>query len=206
MTMAATRFAAALMLGALAAPAALASQTEPPAPAYEALLACRSVEAEAERLNCLDRELAAFADAVEARRVVVIEREAVRALERESFGIDMPGVQRLAGLLRRGGDVAGEPETETLDDGSEIVYRADGAVQEIRSVPVTSVRQNPVGKLIVTLANGQVWIQTDSTTIGPVSSRRIEGGLTADLHPGALGSNFMTLSHHPRRFRARRLE
>lgn len=206
MTMAATRFAAALMLGALAAPAVMAAQSEPPAPAYEALMACRNVQAESERLACLDRELAAFADAVEARRVVVIERDAVRALERESFGIEMPGIQRLTGLLRRGGAEPGGPETETLADGSQVVYRADGGVEEMRALPVTAVRYDRTGKVIVTLANGQVWIQTDLTTFGRVSRSRIEDGLTADLFPGALGSNFMALSHHPRRFRARRLE
>ncbi|MCH8489063.1 MAG: hypothetical protein LAT81_03915 [Oceanicaulis sp.] len=206
MTMPATRFAAALILGALGAPAALAAQSEPPAPAYEALMACRSVEAEAERLTCLDRELAAFADAVEARRVVVIDRETVLALERENYGIIMPGVQHLTNLLRRGGAEPDGPATETLADGSQIVYRADGGVQEMRALPVTAVRYDRAGKAIVTLATGQVWIQTDSTMFARVSRSRIEGGLTANIYPGAMGSNFMALSHHPRRFRARRVE
>lgn len=206
MTMAASRFAAALMMGALAAPPALAAQSEPPAPAYEALMACRGVEAETDRLACLDRELAAFADAVEARRVVVIEREAVRALERESFGIEMPGLQRVTGLLRGSGGASAGPETETLADGSQIIYRADGGVEEMRALPVTAVHYDRAGKAVITLANGQVWSQTDSTTFGRVSRSRIEDGLTADIYPGALGSNFMALSHHPRRFRARRVE
>ncbi|WBQ09116.1 hypothetical protein L2D01_09435 [Hyphomonadaceae bacterium ML37] len=203
--MAATRFAAALMLGALAIPPAQA-QDDPPAPAYQALMACRSVEPEAERMACLDRELARFAAAVETGRVVVIEREAVRALERESFGIDMPGIQRLTGLLRRSGSQTSETDTETLEDGSQIVYRADGGVEEMRAMPVTRVTYDRVGMAMVTLANGQVWVQTDSTNFGRVTRSRIEDGLTADLYPGALGSHFMALSHHPRRFRARRLE
>lgn len=204
--MSATRFAAALLLGGLATPAALAGHNEPPAPAYEALVACQSIEAETERLACLDRELANFAEAVESRRVVVIERDAVRALERESFGIEMPGIQRLTGLLRRGGSELNGPETETLADGSQVVYRADGGVEEMRSLPVTAVRYDRAGMAIVTLANGQVWIQTDSTSFGRVTRARLDNGITADLFPGALGSNFMALSHHPRRFRARRLE
>jgi len=203
--MAATRFAAALMLGALAIPPVQA-QDDPPAPAYQALMACRSVEPEAERMACLERELARFAAAVETGRVVVIEREAVRALERESFGIDMPGIQRLTGLLRRSGSQTSETDTETLEDGSQIVYRADGGVEEMRAMPVTRVTYDRVGMAMVTLANGQVWVQTDSTNFGRVTRSRIEDGLTADLYPGALGSHFMALSHHPRRFRARRLE
>jgi len=203
--MAATRFAAALMLGALAIPPVQA-QDDPPAPAYQALMACRSVEPEAERMACLERELARFAAAVETGRVVVIEREAVRALERESFGIDMPGIQRLTGLLRRSGSQTSETDTETLEDGSQIVYRADGGVEEMRGMPVTRVTYDRVGMAMVTLANGQVWVQTDSTNFGRVTRSRIEDGLTADLYPGALGSHFMALSHHPRRFRARRLE
>lgn len=204
--MAAQHFAAAAMLVALAAPAALSAQTEPPARAYEALIACRSVESQAERMACLDRELALFADAVESGRVVVIEREAVRALERESYGISMPGVQRLTGLLRRGGSQSSEPETETLEDGSQVIYRADGGVDEMRALPVADVRYDRVGKVIVTLANGQVWVQTDSTTFGRVTSARLQDGITADLYPGALGSHFMALSHHPRRFRVRRTD
>jgi len=206
MTMTAIRFAAAFVLGALATPAALAAQTEPPAPAYEALIACRSVESEAERMACLDRELARFAEAVESGRVVVIEREAVRALERESYGITMSGVQRLTGLLRRSGAQSNEPETETLEDGSQIVYRADGGVDEMRALPVTGVRYDRAGKAVVTLANGQIWVQTDSTSFGRVTRARLDEGLTADLLPGAMGSNFMTLSHHPRRFRVQRTD
>lgn len=205
LTMAARRLAAALMLGALTAPAAMA-QDEPPAPAYEALMACRTVEPAADRMACLDRELARFADAVDSGRVVVIEREAVRALERESYGITMPGVQRLTGLLRRGGSQASEPETEMLEDGSQIIYRADGAVDEMRALPVTSVSYDRAGKVVVALANGQVWVQTDSTSFGRVTRARLEEGLTADLLPGAMGSHFMTLSHHPRRFRVRRTD
>lgn len=206
MTMTAIRFAAAFVLGALATPATLAAQTEPPAPAYEALVACRSVESEAERMACLDRELARFAEAVESGRVVVIEREAVRALERESYGITMSGVQRLTGLLRRSSAQGNEPETETLEDGSQIVYRADGGVDEMRALPVTGVRYDRAGKAVVTLANGQIWVQTDSTSFGRVTRARLDEGLTADLLPGAMGSNFMTLSHHPRRFRVQRTD
>lgn len=198
------RFATALIAGALAAPAALAVQAETPAPAYDALMACRSVEPVADRTACLERELARFAEAVESGRIVVIERDAVRALERESYGISMPGVQRLTGLLRRTGSETGEPETETMEDGSQITYGADGAVQEMRALPVRSVTYNRAGKAVVTLANGQVWTQTDSIMFGRVTRARIEEGLTADLYPGALGSNFMALSHHPRRFRVSR--
>lgn len=200
------RFASVLLAGALAAPAALAHQDEPASPAYTALMACRAVEPDTERMACMDRELAAFARAVETGHVVVIEREAVRALERESFGIAMPGVQRLTGLLRRGGGESAEAETETLQDGSQIIYRADGGVEEMRALPVRTVNYDRTGRAIVTLANGQVWVQTDSTQFGRVSRSRLEEGLTADLIPGALGSYFMALSHHPRRFRARRSE
>lgn len=157
-------------------------------------------------MACLDRELARFAQAVESGRVVVIERETVRALERESYGIAMPGVQRLTGLLRRSGSETGEPETEILQDGSQITYRADGAIGEMRSLPVTGVSYDRTGKAVVSLANGQVWVQTDSTSFGRVSRARLEEGLTADLLPGAMGSHFMVLSHHQRRFRVRRTD
>lgn len=207
LTMAVTRFAAALLMGAaLTVSPALARQDEPPSPAYAALIACRAVQAEPERFACLERELARFAEAVDTGRVVVIEREAVRALERESYGITMPGVQRLTSLLRRGGAGDGEAETETLEDGSQIVYRADGGVDEMRALPVAEVSYDHAGKAVVTLANGQVWVQTDSTSFGRVTRSRLEEGLTADLLPGAMGSHFMTLSHHPRRFRVRRTD
>ncbi len=62
------------------------------------------------------------------------------------------------------------------------------------------------GKLRITLANGKVWAQTDSTRIPTISNRDVRNGLTAEIETGLMGAHFMTLSNNTRRrFRAARI-
>jgi len=62
------------------------------------------------------------------------------------------------------------------------------------------------GKLRVTLANGQVWAQTDSTRLPTISDRDVRNGLTAEIESGLMGAHFMSLSSNTRRrFRAERI-
>ena len=174
------------------------------------LLACRALTDDAARLACQDEHLASLAQATESGRIVVVERQALRQVERESFGFNLPSVGRLSGFLRRPDNTEAEQlaeaETETFDDGSTATYNANGAMERLSGVPVSEVTTRG-GKLRVTLANGQVWAQTDSTRLPRISSRAVREGLTAEIETGVLGAHFMTLSNNERRrFRAERVQ
>ena len=171
------------------------------------LLACRTLSDDAARLACQDEHLASLAQATETGRVVVVERQALREVERESFGFNLPSVGRLGDFLRRPEreDVA-EAETEVLEDGSTATYNDNGSLDRLAGIPVSNVSMRG-GKLRVTLANGQVWAQTDSTRLPRISSRAVREGLTAEIETGLLGAHFMTLSNNERRrFRAERVQ
>ncbi|VXC65629.1 hypothetical protein [Oceanicaulis alexandrii] len=200
--------AAAIAVLAASAPA-LAQEAQSESDTLNRLLACRALSDDAARLACQDEHLNTFAQATETGRIVVVERRALREVERESFGLNLPSVGRLGGLLRRRDSeeaATAVAEVETLEDGSTATYNASGSLDSLVGVPVSEVSMRG-GKLRITLANGQIWAQTDSTRLPRISSRAVRDGLTADIESGVLGAHFMSLSNSQRRrFRAERVE
>jgi len=194
------------------APAALAQAQDAPSEsaALNALLACQSITDDTQRLACQDEQLAAFAQATQSGQVMVVERRAVQAVARESFGLDLPSISRLTSVFRRGSApdsqaVAAATEVTEFEDGSTATYDELGQIEQISGLVVTNVEERQ-GKLWVTLENGQVWRQTDSALVPRISARRVRNGITASVERGALGSHFMRLSSHSsRRFRAERI-
>lgn len=193
-------------------------------PVVDRLLACRAIEASAERAACLDAAVDGFAQALERGDIAIVERRAVREVERDGFGLNLPSLSGIQQVFRRGGGGEGEqtaqtevqaqvrrspdpaePQVETFEDGSRAEYRDDGRLDRITGAPVASVRHTRDG-VIVTLENGQVWRQTDSTHVMRVRDRHMEAGLTVEIERGLLGSYFMELSHDRRRMRARRIQ
>jgi hypothetical protein len=177
-------------------------------PTVDALMACRTIEDLEARVACFDERIVAFSAALEDGSLVVVERAAIRAVEREGFGIALPSMSGLRSLFGGSdqGDAAtpAEGQVEVFEDGSEVVYASGGGIEEIRSLPVRSVTTNNAGDLVITLENGQVWLQADSTQIRAPRRNEMDG-LTATIQDGALSSFFMELSYSSRRFRVRRL-
>jgi hypothetical protein len=177
----------------------------------DAMLACRSVDDDAQRLACLDAQLAELSQAIDSGRLVIVERSAIRAVERDGFGISLPSVSSLGSLFARSSDEAAdearsvEERTEVQEDGSEVIYAPGGGIEQMRGLPVRSVTTNRAGDLVVTLENGQVWVQSDTTRVRAPRRNEMDG-LSASVEDGALSSFFMELSHTSRRFRVRRLQ
>lgn len=194
----------AMLAGAAGLAPALAQDGGTESATVEALLACRAIAEAQARTACMDARLADFAAALDEGRLVVVERERIRAVERESFGISLPSMAALSTVFGGGEAEETVPETETLDDGTTVVYRAGGGVEELRDAPVASVDYNPFGKVVVTLENGQVWQQSDSTRVRRVRPRHMDG-LTADITRGLFGSMTMELSHSGPAFKVERL-
>lgn len=162
------------MLAVLAPSAGVAKDPPPAAPPaiVQGLLACRSVADSAQRLACYDRQSGAVAQAIEKRDVVMIDKARATAAKRSLFGFSVPN---FAGLLG-GGDV------------SEI----EGTV--------AGVTQNEDGGLIIRLADGSVWSQTDGTPVA-LEPRR---GDKITVKRGALGSYFVKVGRQPG-FKAKRI-
>ena len=218
----------AILAASLSTAMAQSSQAAPSR--LDALLACQNIEIDSERVTCFDAQISAFSDAVDSGAVVVVEQEAVRAVERESFGLALPSVGALVRALQpgRSGQTQSEPEqsdlAEALDATSStsesaetssaasneageatVTYRNDGRIGMIEGLAVRAVRRDAHEKLIVTLENGQVWRQTSSSRVQTPRRREMDE-LTASIRSAAMGSFVMRLSHNSVGFRVRRTE
>lgn len=182
------------------ASAAASAQSFSGSPLMDDLLACRSLTSESERLACMDSAAAALDAAIGSRQLSVVERQRAVAAERNTFGTAVAGTGRIfSSLFSRGeADLGGE---QAYEDGAVAVRSEDGDIQALRGVPVRAIRTDAFGKLVITLADGQVWRQTDNTR---VNAPRDVTGLTVEIERGALTSFFMRLSSNPVRFRAAR--
>ncbi len=195
----------------LSTPGLALAQSPPaePSPTVAALLACREITDQAQRIACLEDRVAAFAAALESGRVYVVEQDTVREAERASFGFGRESLSRFANTLglgrERGEDDDDANEAFSFEDGVTAETDASGRLSQLSGLTVSEVTRNRFGRITVRLENGQVWRQTDDTSVLRVRDRHIEAGLTAELQSGVLGSYFMRLSHSPRRFRAERI-
>lgn len=137
-----------LAVPALLAGPASAKDREPerrPVPAaYRQLVDCRAVTEAAARLACYDREVAALEQQTASGELVVTDRASMREARRGLFGFSLPNIGKLFG--------GGDDENEA-DEVKEI----DGTIQ--------SARTFGYGLWRMTLADGSVWEQNDTTRL-----------------------------------------
>jgi hypothetical protein len=139
------------------------SATPPPrAPVVEAVVSCRAIVANDERLACFDKAVAALTAAETAGDVVTIDREQRRAVRRQAFGLALPSLT----IFDRGE----EPE-------------------EVNRLTVTGaeVSKTLYGRWILKLDDGAVWRQTDDYELLKAPRK----GSTAVISKGSLGSFYM---------------
>jgi hypothetical protein len=195
----ASRLALAVSALALAGTSVSAQELQG-SPLMDELLACRALASDSERLACMDQAASALDSAISAGELTVVERQRAVAAERNTFGRAVAGTGRIFGSLFSSGGTELSVE-HAYEDGAIAERTEDGDIQALRGVPVRAIRADPFGKLVITLADGQVWRQTDSRRI---AVPRDTEGLTVEIERGALTSFFMRLSSHPTRFRAAR--
>ena len=138
------------------------------APAVQALIDCRALVADADRLACFDKAVAAMTAAETSGDLVTIDREQRRAVRRQAFGLALP--------------------TLTLFDRGEKPEEVDRL-----SVVVSSAAKNPLGTWFIKLDDGALWRQTDSNEM----SKPPRPGSKALITRGALGSFFMSIDGQP---------
>lgn len=127
-------------------------------PVFEAVVNCRSLTADAERLACYDSSVSALAAAREKEDIVVADRATIRETKKGLFGFALPKLKLFGGAER---------------DSDE--------VKEIEST-ITAVRDTADGLAIFTLADGARWKQTDG------GNTFAKAGLGIRIKRGTLGS------------------
>jgi hypothetical protein len=152
----------ALLTLTLAAPALAKDDEAPRTPQLaQDVLDCKAIADPAARLSCYDAKVAAMADGIEKRELVVADREMLRDAQRGLFGISIPRIK----LFGAGGQ-------EEL--------------KEIEST-ITAVRSANDGMPIFILADNSRWKQVDGRNVfgKPGDSIRIKrmpvGGFMANV-------------------------
>jgi len=154
----------------LASASVAAKQPEPgpPPPQVNALLGCRSITDNAERLACYDKAAAGISEAVAKKDIVVYDRESVRKTKRGLFGFSIPNL----GIF---GDDNDEVEVKQID--GEIV----------------STAFNADGGYVFRLADGSRWSQMDSKPVALPP----QNGDKVVVRKGTLGTYFLSFSKQP---------
>ncbi|TMJ17462.1 MAG: hypothetical protein E6G92_14200 [Alphaproteobacteria bacterium] len=170
---------AAVMLGLVSAayaqggdPAPQAKQNQARPELFEALVRCRAISGDAERLRCFDTASAALEQAAERRELVVVDRAQVRESRRRLFGLALPSLP-----IFGGGDDSQAAEDE--------VTSLEGTV--------ASASQDSLGHWMVRLADGSLWVQTDNRQL----ALRPRNGQPVVINRAALGSYMMRVNNQP---------
>ncbi len=108
----------------------------------EALTLCRKDADSARRLACYDKAAGALDEAEAKGQVVVLDRDQVRTVKRQAFGLSLPSISLFSS--RPGGD-------ERVD---RVTYALKSAVQ------------GGDGKWVFQTVEGASWVQTDDERLG----------------------------------------
>ena len=153
--------------------AAAAAATAPPLPAerakvLQAVVDCRKLTADAERLACFDRATAVLDEAEKTGEVVVVDQARVREVKRQAFGLTLPSLS-----LFGGGTAA----------------TRDEPIRQVDLV-LSGVRELAPGRYVLSTVEGATWLQLDGDM--PVAPRK---GDALVVTPGMLGSFFCKVNH-----------
>lgn len=158
--------ASAMLMLAEAQPA----QTAAPPAALNALLQCRTVADEAERLRCYDAAAVGFQAATTRGDVLVVDRQQVQRTRRRLFGLPLPDIN-------------------IFGDGERAVEQPKSVEGEIAGVSFNGER----GGWVMTLKDGAVWAQTDNTPL----ALQPRVGQKVVVNRAALGSYMMRVNRQP---------
>jgi hypothetical protein len=156
--------AATFLVAGLAASASAQRQRQRPGDERPAVLSrvvqCRSITAEAERLACYDREVAAMDQAASTGEFVAMDRQQIRRTRHSLFGLAIPNL----GFF---GD-------DSVDD--EQASRIESTIR--------TASMNNLGKWVFELEDGARWIQIDTMNL----NIRPRAGQPIRIRRAALGS------------------
>lgn len=137
------------------------------APAFQAVLNCRSVADSAARLACYDAAAAKMGEAETHGEIVVIDRAQASAAHREAFGLHVPSLSFVTRALR-----------------PEEVNRVDGVVDTFR----TDIN----GRYTFVLEGGAIWRQISGDLY-----RSPKHGSKVQIRHGSLDSYLMNVDGQP---------
>ena len=154
-----------LVLAAALASSAAAAKPDAAkrAAVLDALSACRKEADSAQRLACYDKAAGALDEAEAKGQVVVLDREQVKTVKREAFGLSLPSFSLFAG---RGG-----PSEDKVDRVAYVIDHAGHGLD---------------GRWVFHTVDGVAWQQIDEEELGTPPHK----GSELQVKRGALSSFF----------------
>ena len=146
--------------------------------AFKSVLECKSATDDKARLACFDQSIESLDQARQRNDILIVTKEEVREARRGLFGISLPKIR----LFGSGNEDEGAPEE----------------LNEISST-IAAVGRGQRG-LVLKLADGAVWEQTDKVYLGDVQE-----GDPITIKRAALGS-YMAKIRGSRGARVKRIE
>jgi hypothetical protein len=156
---------------AVAAHAQDASASAGTPPAWNTLVQCAQTASAKDRLACYDSAMRAAGYAPNP--------EAVAAEHRKTFGLTVPTINMGGHKKKEEGKLPSAPTIE--ENPNEVEVTVD-------QVAITQ----PVGKVIIFTTDGQIWRQTDTTTVNSYPKE----GDTIRIHREALGGYFCDVNKY----------
>lgn len=180
---------AALLASCVALSASSGALAQDSADPLNDILACRQIEDPAARLQCFDAASGVLQGARDSGDVAIVSRGDVEAVERDTFGLELPSLPRLnLSLLTRnrapdvnplspdavspsGSDTsspaaAGNSAARADEsNGVRVVERDDdGSVERVVMV-IDRIEQYDYNQYLFYMENGQVWRQVDTVRV-----------------------------------------
>lgn len=137
------------------------------APAFQAVLNCRSIADAAQRLACYDAAASKMGDAETHGEIVVIDRAQASAAHREAFGLHVPSLSFVTKALK-----------------PDEVNKVEGVVE--------GVRVDVNGRWTFFLEGGQIWRQISGELYKPPKH-----GSKVVIRHGSLDSFLMNVDGQP---------
>jgi hypothetical protein len=210
------------VLASLAALATTGSASAQENPSLDPVFQCQELQNDAERLACFDAAVSSLR--AESNEIVVIRRSEVEAVERDSFGLELPSLPRLSlslfstrdNQLETGSGQSGSAQASGSTDqgartaqaapseqsGVEVLRREDdGQINEI-SLPIDRVERRGFDTIHIHTTNGQVWEITDRVGNRPI---RVRDDSVMVVRRASLGSYLMQIDGRDRSYRVQRI-
>ena len=150
----------------------------------EDLRVCRSIEDPLERVACYD----AAVDAAAADTTAPIIATTETSIRETTVVPDEPAQPEVDPVILFGRNESSIKDALEVEDISEIVF------------PVANVRKTPVGRLVIVLENGQIWVQADGERLN------LKPGNEVRIRTGLGGSYYLNKTSGSRSIKVRRAD
>lgn len=170
---------------------------------FAQLRKCRAITDIATKAACYDAAMDTIERVAQGGKISIITDSQIENLERDAFGFNLPSLPklRLPTLIDVQKHAIETGSNNAQGKGAGRVVRKDKKGEIVRiAFDLDRMEERPNGRMRFVLANGQSWLQTDSSQIR-VSKRRAK---FVEIRKGAIGSYLLRINGEKNAIRVKR--